>query len=212
MTTTKSKPALAYDDLEARIALHQQVQNTPDVTLNVNQAALFLGSHPKKLARWRLEKRPPFPVDMNSDSRSGVEIRYRVGTLIDFVRQSRTPSPSPASAGYKSECYVNGKRIDSKSMSWFDGSTVEADEIEEPFFMDSNGLVLAHGWEDSVASIAERLLSPACRIDYMSWDNALACVWQDEALRLSWLGHSDNVAPGLRAAVEAKRYAKLAKI
>lgn len=193
---TEPKVPKPHEDLNARIALHKALQSTPDVTLGIAQAALFLGVNPTKLERWRNHHQPPHPVGMNGDERGGYEVRYRVGELQDFLRKTM---PSEI-------------RIEPEGMKWFDGAVVQADEIEEPFFMDSDGLVLAHGWEDSVSTIAERLLSPSCRIDFMSWDNALACVWQDEVRRLSWLGHSDNVAPGLRAAVESKRQARLATI
>lgn len=211
MPSDTTTPELPHENLAARIALHQAVQSTPDVTLTINQAALFLGCHPKKLARWRNEERPPLPVNLNSEDKQGVEVRYRVGTLQDFVRQSRVASPSPESAGYKSEVVTDGKREAPSSMRWSDGSNVAAEDIEVPFFVGGHGLVLAYGWEDDVTIIAERLLSPSIGVSFMSWDSALAGVWQDEDRRLSWLAHADSVAPDLRAAVAQKRQAQLTK-
>jgi hypothetical protein len=46
----------------------------------------------------------------------------------------------------------------------------------------------------------------------MTWDNALAKVWQDEESRLTWLAKSETAFPGLREAVKAHRDAILNKI
>ena len=186
---TEPKVLKPHEDLNARIALHKALQSTPDVTLGIAQAALFVGVNPTKLERWRNHHQPPHPVGMNGDERGGYEVRYRVGELQGFLRKTMLDAEGAAIRDYEVEKVTGGENKKPAVMKWFDGAVVQADEIEEPFFMDSDGLVLAHGWEDSVSTIAERLLPPSCRIDFMSWENALACVWQDEARRLSWLGH-----------------------
>ena len=213
-----------FDEMTRRAALHETLRNAPDtMTLDAAEAAFFIGCSPKTMERWRLNNEPPSPIGMNSEGKSGVAVRYRVVVLQDFIRGSQIdPKALEKSSGMNLgrnaaasnamtlHRIINGKRP--PPIEWVDGASVEADDLAEPFFVDGNSLVVAHGWQDDVSTIAERLSSPSIHIQFMAWDSALACVWQDEARRLSWLGHSDNVAPGLRAAVEAKRQAKLAKI
>lgn len=97
-------------------------------------------------------------------------------------------------------------------MAWATTDTVEVETLEEPFFMTTDGLVLSHCWDEDVTAIAERLVSGKNSIRWMPWDQALAAVWQDDRLRLAWLGHADSVAPKLRAAVKNLRDQALTQI
>ena len=212
MTKAKPPAALGFEDVIARAELHEQLKNVPDVMLNHEQAAFFIGCHPKKLERWRTEKRPPFPVAMNAVGKSGVQVQYRVGTLLDFIRESQIQAPANNSATQLlTNKVVNGKRLKPDVMTWTAEDSIEVDELAEPFFMDDDGLVIAHGWDETASVIAERLTVQRTPIQWMAWDDALASVWQNESLRLSWLAFADTVAPLLRNIVEAKRVAALAK-
>lgn len=210
--TTGKPPAPSFDDALARAALHEQLKNVPDVMLNREQAAFFLGCHPKKLERWRTEKRPPHPTTMNAEGRSGVQVQYRVGELLDFIRQSQTQSDTTGASPFVSHKVVNGKRQKPSSMAWAAGDTIEVETLDEPFFMTADGLVFSHCWDEDVTSIAERLASGKNSIRWMPWDAALAGVWHDECHRLEWLKHADMVTPELLVAVEAKRRTVLSKI
>jgi hypothetical protein len=80
-----------------------------------------------------------------------------------------------------------------------------------PFFLDADGLVVAYGL-DKVFSEAVPVRPPSATVQWMTWDNALAKVWQDEESRLTWLANSEPAFPGLREAVKAHRDAILNKI
>jgi hypothetical protein len=80
-----------------------------------------------------------------------------------------------------------------------------------PFFLDADGLVVAYGL-DKVFSEAVPVRPPSATVQWMTWDNALAKVWQDEESRLTWLANSEPAFPGLRDAVKAHRDAILNKI
>ena len=80
-----------------------------------------------------------------------------------------------------------------------------------PFFVGADGLVVAYGL-DKVLSEAVPVQPPSATVQWMTWDNALAKVWQDEESRLNWLTKSEPTFPGLREAVEAHRNAILNKI
>jgi hypothetical protein len=213
MATAKSRPIPNLEEVLLRASLHERLNNTPDVLLSIEVAAFFIDCHPKKLERWRTEKLPPFPVAMNANGKSGVQVQYRVGALLEFIRASEVqPVVDSGTAGFTAQKVVNGKRQKPDFMVWATGDPLEVEAIEEPFFIDGDGLVLAHGWQDDVSSIVERLVSHKMPITWMAWDTALAGVWQDERQRLGWLAHADTVSPDLRAAVESKRRAVLAKV
>jgi hypothetical protein len=212
MTTSKTASASKIEEVFLRANLHDKLRNTPDVMLDIDTTAFFLGIHKKKLERWRTERRPPHPTLLNADSRSGVRVQYRVGALLDFIRDSQVqPGSASSTQGISVHKVVNGKREKPDTMVWLAEDVLNVDAIEEPFFISDDGLVLAHGWEDDVTTIAERLMSRQGVISWMTWDNALAGVWLDESCRLNWLAHADSVSPGLRAAVDLKRQAHLAK-
>lgn len=212
MTKKKSVKDLDFESVIARAALHEQLKNTPDVLLGHDQTAFFMGLHPKKLARWRHEKRPPHPMAMNAEGQSGVQVLYRVGELLDFIRQSQTQPEPTAVSSLVSHQVVNGKRQKPSSMAWATADTFEVETLEEPFFMTTDGLVSSHCWDEDVTAIAERLASRKNSIRWMVWDEALAAVWQDDRLRLAWLCHADSVAPTLRAAVKNLRDQALTRI
>ena len=200
------------EELQARAQLHAALANTPDAPLDSETAAFFLGVHPKTMERWRTEKRPPHPMAMNAEGRSGVQVRYRVGELLDFIRQSQTQAEPTGGSPFVSHKVVNGKRQKPSSMAWATADTVEVETLDEPFFMTADGLVISHCWDEDVTVIAERLASGTNTVHWMVWDKALAAVWQDERLRLAWLSHADTVAPGLRAVVHANRHSLLSRI
>ncbi len=210
---TSRKPAIPnLEEVQARAQLHVTLAQTPDVPLDADTAAFFLGIHPKTMERWRTEKRPPHPIAMNAEGRSGVQVRYRVGELLDFIRQSQTQAKPTGASPFVSHTVVNGKRQKPSSMAWSIGDTVERENLDEPFFVTADGLVMSHGWDEDVTTIAERLALGNNSIEWMAWDTALARVWHDERLRLGWLRHSDIVTPDLRSAVEVKRKTALLRI
>ena len=210
---TFRKPSIPnLDEVQARAQLHGTLAQTPDVPLDAETAAFFLGVHPKTMERWRTEKRPPHPMAMNAEGRSGVQVRYRVGELLDFIRQSQTQAEPTGASPFVSHTIVNGKREKPSSMAWATGDSVQAEALDEPFFMTADGLVLSHCWDEDVPAIAERLTSGKSSIRWMPWDMALAAVWQDERLRLAWLGQADSVSPSLRAVVESNRRAALLRM
>jgi hypothetical protein len=201
----------ALDELLARAQLHEQLKNAPDLTLTADQAAFYLGVHPKKLERWRGEKLPPYPASMNAEGRSGVQVLYTVGALNDFIRSSQQePAPVDAS-GMTSTRVINGKRVKPGTMSWIGSESVDSDSLDEPFFMNTNGTTISHCWDEDVGTVAERLRA-STPIQWMTWNKALAGVWQDDRLRLAWLRHADAVAPGLRDAVDALRKQNLSQM
>ena len=212
MTTSRKPSTLNLEELQARAQLHGTLAQTPDVPLEAKTAAFFLGIHPKTMERWRTEKRPPHPMAMNAEGRSGIQVRYRVGELLDFIRQSQKQAETTGASPFVSHTVVNGKRQKPPLMAWATEESVEVETLDEPFFMTADGLVLSHCWDEDVPTIAERVMSGKSSIRWMSWDKALAAVWQDDRLRLGWLGHADVVAPSLRAVVEANRQAALSKI
>lgn len=205
MATSGKPPIPNLEEVQARAQLHVTLAQTPDVPLDAETAAFFLGVHPKTMERWRTEKRPPHPMAMNAEGRSGVQVRYRVGELLDFIRQSQTQAELTGASPFVSHTVLNGKRQKPSSMAWARGDMVEVETLDEPFFVTSDGLVTSHGWDEDVTTIAERLTLGNNSIEWMSWDKALARVWHDEHLRLDWLKHADIVTPDLRSVVEAKR-------
>lgn len=212
MATSGKPPIPNLEEVQARAQLHVTLAQTPDVPLDAETAAFFLGVHPKTMERWRTEKRPPHPMAMNAEGRSGVQVRYRVGELLDFIRQSQTQAEPTGASPFVSHTVVNGKRQKPSSMAWARGDMVEVETLDEPFFMTAEGLVLSHCWDEELTVIAERLASGKSSIRWMAWDKALATVWQDERLRLAWLGYADAVAPDLRAAVKDLREQALSRI
>lgn len=212
MTTSGKSPIPNLEVVQARAQLHEALTQTPDVPLDAQTAAFFLGVHPKTMERWRTEKRPPHPMAMNAEGRSGVQVRYRVGELIDFIRQSQTQAESTGANPFVSHKVVNGKRLKPSSMAWATGDTVEVETLDEPFFMTADGLVLSHCWDEDVTAIAERLMSGKSSIRWMTWNKALASVWQNDRLRLNWLLHADSVSPTLRVAVQNLRDETLLRI
>ena len=139
-------------------------------------------------------------------------MQYRVGELLDFIRKSQT-QPEPTGENlFVSHKVVNGKRQKPPSMAWATAETIEMEIFEEPFFMTAGELVLSHCWDEDVTAIAERLISGKSSIRWMTWDKALAAVWQDDRLRLNWLLHADSVAPTLRVAVQSLRDQTLFRI
>ena len=212
MTTSRKPSTLNLEELQARAQLHGTLAQTPDVPLDAETAAFFLGVHPKTMERWRTEKRPPHPMAMNAEGRSGVQVRYRVGELLDFIRQSQTQAEPAGASLFVSQKFANGKLQKPSSMAWATGDMVEMETLDEPFFMTADGLVLSHCWDEDVTAIAERLASGKGCVRWMAWDKALAAVWQDEPMRLEWLRHSDMVAPRLRDAVDALRRQHLSQM
>lgn len=206
MTTLSKSPIPNLEEIQARAHLHEALIRTPDVPLDAGTAAFFLGVHPKTMERWRTEKRPPHPMTMNAEGRSGVQVRYRVGELLDFIRQSQKQAEPAGASPFVSHKVVNGKLQKPSSMAWATGDMVDVDSLDEPFFMTADGLVFAHCWEEDVTTIAERIASAKNGIRWMPWDTALSAVWDDDKLRLGWLKHSDTVEPELRAIVEAHRH------
>jgi hypothetical protein len=93
-----------------------------------------------------------------------------------------------------------------------DENDLTFDDFVEPFFVDSEGLVVSHSRDEDVAATANQRQPPSARVQWMTWDIALAKVWQDEESRLNWLTKSEPAFPGLREAVEAHRTAILSKI
>lgn len=142
----------------------------------------------------------------------GFRCGIRVGELLDFIRQSQTPAEPTGASPFLSHTVVNGKQQKPFSMAWAIGEMVEVEALDEPFFMTADGLVMSHGWDEELTAIAERLASGKSSIRWMSWDKALAAVWQDDRLRLAWLGHADLVSPRLRAVVEANRQSALLRV
>ena len=212
MATSRNTLVPDLEEVQARAQLHAALANTPDVPLDSETAAFFLGVHPKTMERWRTEKRPPHPMAMNAEGRSGVQVRYRVGELLDFIRQSQTQAEPTGGSPFVSHKVVNGKRQKPSSMAWAIADPVELETLDEPFFMTADGLVISHCWDEDVTVIAERLASGTNTVHWMVWDKALAAVWQEERLRLAWLSHADTVAPGLRAVVHANRHSLLSRI
>ncbi len=86
------------------------------------------------------------------------------------------------------------------------------DDYVEPFFLDTDGLVISHARDEENATIVSRSTPPSATVQWMTWDNALAKVWQNEESRLTWLANSEPAFPGLRDAVKAHRDAILNKI
>ena len=212
MATSGKPPIPNLEEVQARAQLHVTLAQTPDVPLDAETAAFFLGVHPKTMERWRTEKRPPHPMAMNAEGRSGVQVRYRVGELLDFIRQSQTQAEPAGASLFVSQKFANGKLQKPSSMAWATGDMVEMETLDEPFFMTADGLVLSHCWDEDVTAIAERLASGKGCVQWMAWDKALAAVWQDEPMRLEWLRHSDMVAPRLRDAVDALRRQHLSQM
>ena len=212
MTTSRKPSTLNLEELQARAQLHGTLAQTPDVPLDAETAAFFLGIHPKTMERWRTEKRPPHPMAMNAEGRSGIQVRYRVGELLDFIRQSQKQAETTGASPFVSHTVVNGKRQKPSSMAWAIADPVELETLDEPFFMTADGLVISHCWDEDVTAIAERLASGKGCVRWMAWDKALAAVWQDEPMRLEWLRHSDMVAPRLRDAVDALRRQHLSQM
>lgn len=204
MTTTDFFTSLDLETLRFRGQLQEDLVRAPDLTMTADQAAFYVGLHPKKLERLRAENRPPFPLRIDADSKSGSQVYYRVGELHDFIRQSQLKPEQPDTSGMTSTKVINGKRVKPNNMAWVCSDAMEAEALEEPFFVAPNGTTLSHCWDEDVSLVAERLRA-STPIQWMTWDKALAGVWQDERLRLSWLSHADTVAPGLRPAVEALR-------
>lgn len=180
--------------------------------LDAETAAFLLGIHPKTMERWRTEKRPPHSMAMNAEGRSGVHVRYRVGELLYFIRQSQTQAEPTGTSPFVSHTVVNGKQQKPSSMAWPIGEMVEVDTLHEPFFMTVDGLVMSHGRDEELTAIAERLASGKSSIRWMPGDKALAAVWQDDRMRLAWLGHADLVSPRLRAVAEANRQSALLRL
>lgn len=212
MATSRKPPVPDLEEVQARAQLHAALANTPDVPLDSETAAFFLGVHPKTMERWRTEKRPPHPMAMNAEGRSGVQVRYRVGELLDFIRQSQTQAEPTGGSPFVSHKVMNGKRQKPSSMAWATADAVELETLDEPFFMTADGLVISHCWDEDVTAIAERLASGKSCVRWMAWDKALAAVWQNEPMRLEWLRHSNMVAPRLQDAVEALRRQHLSQI
>ncbi len=86
------------------------------------------------------------------------------------------------------------------------------DDYVEPFFVDSDGSVVSHARDEDKATNVSQSMPPSATVQWMTWDNALAKVWQDEESRLTWLAKSEPAFPGLREAVKARRDAILNKI
>lgn len=212
MATSRKPPVPDLEEVQARAQLHAALANTPDVPLDSETAAFFLGVHPKTMERWRTEKRPPHPMAMNAEGRSGVQVRYRVGELLDFIRQSQTQAEPTGGSPFVSHKVMNGKRQKPSSMAWAIADAVELETLDEPFFMTADGLVISHCWDEDVTAIAERLASGKSCVRWMAWDKALAAVWQNEPMRLEWLRHSNMVAPRLQDAVDALRRQHLSQM
>jgi hypothetical protein len=86
------------------------------------------------------------------------------------------------------------------------------DDYIEPFFVDSDGLVISHARDEDKSTSASSSTPPSAKVQWMTWDNALAKVWIDEESRLNWLTKSEPKFPDLREVVEAHRNAILNKI
>lgn len=107
-----------------------------------------------------------------------------------------------------------GDRISGMAMGSDDALTCRdqsAAKRQVPFFVGADGLVVAYGL-DKVLEDNVPVQPPSATVQWMTWDNALAKVWQDEESRLNWLTKSEPTFPGLREAVEAHRNAILNKI
>ena len=103
---------------------------------------------------------------------------------------------------------------DEAQLSGLGGDEIDTtlDDFIEPFFVDFDGLVISHARDADKATTISPSTSPPTTVQWMTWDNALAKVWQDEESRLNWITKSEPAFPGLREAVEAHRNAILKKI
>ena len=149
----------------------------------------------------------------------------QIGTVVEPEVVKRKPGrprgttkSQLAVLGFQSELRLAINRFEANSASMGMGSDYSVTCLEQngatkqsPFFIAADGLVVAYGLDKDLAD-TEPMQPPSARVQWMTWDIALAKVWQDEESRLNWLTKSEPAFPGLRDAVKAHRDAVLEKI
>jgi hypothetical protein len=186
------------------------------------KAAFFLGISEKELESRRAKKQPPPPTPNWVEGKKGVPVTYFVRTLVEHIRGAPISQKNPyinplhgislgGNAAAANAAADRKARSMLRPMRWESVSSIENDDNTEPFFVDKSDRVVMYCWEDYTKT-CDFFFSASIEIEWMGWVDALARVWESEEKRLKWLGTADEVAPGLREAVEAKRSSIFSKI
>ena len=80
------------------------------------------------------------------------------------------------------------------------------DDLEDLFYVDANGLVVAYARDEESAPKLE------IELEWLTWTDALVRPWITEPVRLNWLALAESDSPGIAAQVEVKRKAILSSI
>jgi hypothetical protein len=206
--------------------LVSQIMNLPTAVQAVKllptaKAALLLNCSVSTLEKRRQSHKPPPPAPNYAGGVKGKEVKYLASTLIEFIQGQEISQPSPyvqvaalplaknAATARRSGLAAAGGR--SHLMKY--GSDLSQDDAAaaSPFFVNQDGLLLAHCWE-SPSMTLDLFLDDSSDVKWLQWQDALAAVWLDESRRLAWLREADVVAPDLRKRVEADRHAALSRI
>lgn len=206
--------------------LVSQIMNLPTAVqsiklLSTAKAALLLDWSISTLEKRRRNQEPPPPAPNYAGGRKGEEVKYLASTLIEFIRGQDISQPSPyaqvapfplaqnAATARRSGLAATGVR---RHLMKYGGDLSQDDEAAaSPFFVNQDGLLLAHCWE-SPSMTLDLFLDDSADVKWLHWQDALAAVWLDESRRLAWLREADVVEPDLRKHVEAARHAALSRI
>ena len=207
---------------EVHIYMERVAASSSTLTVDSEKAALFLSISKKELESRRDQNRPPPPTPLWIPGKKGVRVYYFARTLVEHIRGEPISQINPysnplygislgANAAAANAAADRKARSKMQSMRWSASLTVEEEDTTESFFVDSSNRVMMQCWEDDTKT-SDYFFSESIEVEWMQWDDALARVWEDEGRRLKWLGIADDLAPGLREAVEAKRTATFLKI
>lgn len=206
--------------------LVSQIMNLPTAVqsiklLSTAKAALLLDWSISTLEKRRKKHEPPPPAPNYAGGRKGEEVKYLVSTLIEFIRGQDISQPSPyaqvaafplaqnAATARRSGLAATGVRR--HLMKYGGDQSYGLEAAVSPFFVNQDGLILAHCWE-SPSKTLDLFLDDSADVKWLHWQGALASVWLDEAQRMAWLREADEVVPDLRKRVEAERHAVLSRI
>ena len=207
---------------EVHIYMERVAASSSTLTVNPAKAALFLSISESELESRRGRNEPPPPTPLWIPGQKGVRVYYFARTLVEHIRGEPISQINPyvnplygislgANAAAANAAADRKARSKMQPMRWSASLTVEAEDTTESFFVDPSNRVIMQCWEDATKT-ADYFFSESIEVEWMQWDDALARVWEDEGIRLKWLGKSDVLAPGLRQAVEVKRKAMFSKI
>jgi hypothetical protein len=208
-----------YNELVSQImGLPAAVQSIK--LLSTAKAALLLDCSISTLEKRRQSHKPPPPAPNHVGGVKGKRVKYLASTLVEFIQGQDISQPSPYTQAAALPLAQNAAAARHTGLATtgvgrhfmkYGGDLSKNEVAVSPFFVNQDGLLVAHCWESPSMTLS-LFLDDSVDVRWLHWQGALASVWFDESQRLDWLREADELVPDLRKRVEADRHAAMLRI